>query len=79
MDDGLRKVRNKRNESISNDTMMTLLDEQKMCFHHNLKDLEVHTDGAWLKFKKYNLHPGIGNYPQECIVYLEPFKHKIFQ
>ena len=62
MDDYVRKVRNRRNESISNGTMMSLLDGQSMLSHHSLKDHEVHTDGAWWKLKKYSLHPDIGNY-----------------
>ena len=59
--------------------MMTHLDEQKLCCHHSLKDLQVHTDGAWWKLKQYSLHPGIGNYPQVCIVYLESFQIWTFQ
>ena len=32
---------------ISTRMMMISLDEQKMCCHHNLKDLQFYTDGAW--------------------------------
>ena len=49
MDDCVRKVRNRKNESMSNGTLMTLLYEKKMCCHHSLKDLQVHTDSAWFK------------------------------
>ena len=64
MDKSVSKDRNRRNESTSNGTMMTLLDEQKMCCHHTLKDDQAHTNGACWKLKKYSLHPGKGNYPQ---------------
>ena len=47
MDGVIRKVRNRRAEIISNGTIMIHLDEQEMCCHHSLKDLQVHTDGAW--------------------------------
>ena len=47
VDDSARNIRNRRNESISNGIIMTLLDQQKLCCHHNLKDLQVHTDGKW--------------------------------
>ena len=78
MDDGVENVRNRRNESVNNSTMMTLLEEQKICCHHSLKDLQIHKDDSWWKFKKYNLHSGIGNYPQQCIECFEPFQVWIF-
>ena len=78
MDDSVRNMRNRRNESFSNSTMMTLLDEQKLCCHYSLKCLQVHIDGAWWKLKRYSLHPGIGNYHQGCIVCLELFQIRIF-
>ena len=59
-------------------TIMTLLDEQKMCCHHSLKDCQVHTGGSWWKLKKYCLHSGIINYSQGCIFCLEPLQIWIF-
>ena len=72
MNDSVKSVRNRKNKSIDNRLMMSLLKEQNICGHHSLKDLQVHTDGAWWKLKKYGLHSGIGNYPQGCIVCLKP-------
>ena len=40
IDDSVRKVRKRRNERISNGTIITHLDEQKMCSYHSLKDLQ---------------------------------------
>ena len=64
MDDSVKSVRNMRNKSIKNRSMMILLD---------LKDLQVQACGVWWKLQKYGLRSGIGNYPQECIVCHEPF------
>ena len=36
MDDSVRKVKNIRNKNIHNGTLMTLLYELKMCYHHSL-------------------------------------------
>ena len=78
MDDSVKNVRNRRNESNNNNTMMTLLDEQNTCCHHSLKHLQVHTNGAYWKFKKYSLHLGIGNYPQGVLSALDYFGFEYF-
>ena len=74
IDDKVKNVRNRRNESLHNGTMIIHLDEQKLGFHYSLNGLQVHIDGAWYKLKMYSLHSGIGNYPKGCIVSLEPFQ-----
>ena len=51
MDIIVKSVRNRQNESVNNRSMMMLMDEQKMCCHQSMKDLQVHTDGAWWKLK----------------------------
>ena len=52
INDSARNVRNRRNENIGTDTIMVLQDEQRMCCHHSLKDLQVHTDGIWQNFER---------------------------
>ena len=47
INDSVRNVRNRRNENISIGTIMILQDEQRICCHHSLKDLQVHADGKW--------------------------------
>ena len=79
IDGSVRKDINRKNESISNGTMMTLLDEWKKGCNHSLKDLQVHKDCAWWKLKRYSLHPDIRSYPQGCTVCLKPFQHWSFQ
>ena len=63
--------KHRRNKCINNGTVMTLLDEHKVCCHHSLKNLQVNTDGEWLKLKKYSHYQGIDNNLQGCIVCLE--------
>ena len=46
------------------------LDRLKSCCHHSLRDMCVHTDGAWWKLKEYCTHGDIGNYPNGCIIHL---------
>ena len=41
MDNSVRNIRNKRNESLNNGIMTTHLDEWKMCYHRSLKDLQA--------------------------------------
>ena len=41
--------------------------------HHSLKDLHVHTDGAWWKIKKYSHQKDSINYPDGCIICLKSF------
>ena len=45
----------------------------KSCCHHSLRDLCVHTGGAWWKMKKYSDQNGILNYPDGCIICLKSF------
>ena len=45
----------------------------KSCCHHNLRDLCVHTDGAWWKMKKCSHQKDIENYPDVCIICLKSF------
>ena len=43
------------------------------CCHHSLRNLCVHTDGAWWKMKKYSHQKDISNYPDGCIICLKSF------
>ena len=43
-------------DDASNGISVTIWDRLKSCCHHNLRDLGVHTDGAWWKLKKI-FHP----------------------
>ena len=45
----------------------------KCCCRHSLKDLHVHTDGAWWKMKTYYHQKDIVNYPDGCIICLKSF------
>ena len=57
-----------RHNSGSNELKML-----KSCCHHSLKDLCVHTDGAWWKMKKYSTRKDIVNDQDGCIIFLKSF------
>ena len=55
------------------------LKKLKSCCHHSLKDMHVHTDGAWWKMTKYYHQKDIVNYPDGCIIVWSPFLLDICQ
>ena len=52
-----------KHDRARNGRHLTILGRLKMCFHHNLRELCVHTDGAWWKLKKYCTSGDISKYP----------------
>ena len=65
-------------DSTRNGKNVTTLDRLKSCCHHSLRDLCVHTDGAWWKYKKYCTHEDIDNYPDGCIICLNSFSVEFY-
>ena len=55
------------------DSSSNRLNRLKSCCHYSLRDLCVHTDGAWWKLENYFIQKNVSKYPDGYIICLTYF------